>query len=378
MAKIKTEEEVKDTSIEVLKNKLNAKENKNDHFNFKERVNWRISSGSLLLDVDMGGGIGPSLIRMAGHPNSGKTPQALETLRNLLTTVPNSKGLWVLAEGRLSEENRNRCGLTFVTDPEKWEVGTVFILESNIYELVIEIIKELVLNNEQKYIFGIVIDSIDGMILRGDKSKDISENSKVAGAPLLSKRMLQSLSIGMFKYGHLMILISQVTSEIKLDMYAKTLNRGGSFSGGFGLLHWSDFILEFQPIYPSDIIVDTGTGKINDGKSKPIGRNVNVILQKSTVETSIKKKITYPIRYGRKPSGIWLGREVADLMLMFEQATSAGAWITISDKFLEEAKVAEIELQKQHQGYDNFCSYVEADEKRLKYLLEKMKNALIQ
>lgn len=374
MAKIK--EETKDNSIEILKSKLTSKENKKDHFNFEKRVTWKISSGSLLLDVAMGGGIGPSLIRMAGHPNSGKTPQAIETLRNLLTTVPNSKGLWVLAEGRLSEENRNRSGLTFVTDPEQWEVGTVFILESSIYELVIEIIKELVLNNEQNIIYGFVIDSMDGMILRGDKDKEISEGSKVAGAPLLSKRMMQSLSIAMFKYGHLMILISQVTSEIKLDQYAKSVNRGGSFSGGFGLLHWSDFILEFQPVYPSDIITDNPDGKINDGKSKPIGRNVNLILQKSTIETSIKKKITYPIRYGKKPSGIWLGREIGDMMLMFEQATRAGAWINISDSFIEEAKTAEIELQKQHQGYNNFCTYIESNDKVLSYLTEKMKNAL--
>lgn len=377
MAKSKETEEVTDNSKEILKAKLTDKVNKKDHFNFEERVIWKISSGSLLLDVAMGGGIGPSLIRMAGHPNSGKTPQAIETLRNLLTAVPNSKGLWVLAEGRLSEENRNRSGLTFVTDPEKWDVGTVFILESNVYELVIEIIKELVLNNDQKIIYGFVIDSIDGMILRGDKDKEISENIKVAGAPLLSKKMLQSLSIGMFKYGHLMVLISQVTSEIKLDPYSKTANRGGNFSGGFGLLHWSDFILEFQPVYPSDIITDIPDGKINDGRSKPIGRNVNVVLQKSTIETSIKKKITYPIRYGKKPSGIWLGREVADLALMFEQATKAGAWINFSDTFVEEAKTTGVEIQKQHQGYANFCNYIESNPEILKYFLEKMKNALL-
>ena len=68
------------TSNEILSNFL--KTNKEDHFNFEEAVTWKISTGSLLLDAAVGGGITPSLIRLCGPNNEGKTPQAIEICRN--------------------------------------------------------------------------------------------------------------------------------------------------------------------------------------------------------------------------------------------------------------------------------------------------------
>ena len=37
--------------------------NKGDHYNFEEERSYAVSSGSLLLDIEMGGGIGPGIIR---------------------------------------------------------------------------------------------------------------------------------------------------------------------------------------------------------------------------------------------------------------------------------------------------------------------------
>ena len=132
-----------------LQSILNHKDHKDDHFNFEEAVTWKISTGSLLLDAAVGGGITPSLIRLCGPNNEGKTPQAIEICRNFLLEIPKSRVVWVLAEGRLSKENRERCGMKFVTDASEWTDGSVFILESNVYDLVIDVIKDLVLNNEE-------------------------------------------------------------------------------------------------------------------------------------------------------------------------------------------------------------------------------------
>lgn len=372
MAKVKeikeTKEEVRDLSKDLLSASL--KEFKEEHFNAAKAVEWEVSTGSLLLDVATGK-VKPSLWRLCGHNNSGKTPQMLEIVRNILKDVPNSKALWVMAEGRLSEENKERCGLKFVTDYNEWEIGTVFVLKTNIFELVIKIIKDLVKNNSAGIRFAFVIDSIDGLILRDDAAKDITENNKVAGVPGLSKKMLQSLSLGMFQYGHWMGLISQVTSEIKLDPYAKTTNRGGSFSGGNSLLHGSDVIIEYNPPYGGDFILD-GKGKFNDGKSKPIGQNVTVILAKSIKETTRKVKITYPIKYGRKPSGIWIERELGDLFLGFGLATLAGAgWITVSPDFIKEMKEANFDFPEKIQGLDNLYKILQDDEKLTNYLFDK-------
>lgn len=352
------------------------KENKTDHLNFEDRINWKISTGSLLLDMSMGS-IEPCLMRVCGANNEGKTCQVLEICRNFLNTVENSKVFWVLAEGRgLSKENTERCGLKFVYSAEEWVTGTVFVLESNVYELFIQIVKDLVLNNENKIRYGFVVDSIDGLILKDDKAKDITENNKVAGSPALSKKMLQSLSLNMFKYGHLMILISQVTSEIKIDPYAKTPNRGGNFSGGNALLHASDWILEYSPSFNTDYILDNPNGKLNDGKTKSIGKWAKVTIQKSAKETSKKQVISYPIKFGKKPSGIWLEYEISDMLLAWDLVKKSGAWMTFSESIVEQAKTSGVTIEPQHQGSNNLRLYLEQNSNVTEFLYKRLKEVL--
>lgn len=353
------------------------KEYKDEHYNFQERKNWKSSTGSLLLDMALGGGITPCLLRICGANNEGKTPQTLEIIRNFLNASDKRKAFWMIAEGRgLSKENQERCGLKFVYSDEEWLPGTVFVLESNVFELFVKCVKDLVINNPEGYEYGFVVDSIDGLQLRDDKAKDITENNRVAGTPMLSKKMLQSLSLGMFKYGHLMILLSQVTAEIKLDKYEKSPNRGGEFSGGNSLLHGADWILEYQRTYNSDYILDNPNGKLNDGKSKSVGKWAKVVLQKSALEASRKQMIIYPIKFAKKPSGIWLEYEICDMLLAWEFIKKAGAWITFSDSLIEEVKKAGLELEKQHQGMDNLRKYLEENENLTKFLFEKFKNVL--
>lgn len=352
---------------------LNTKENKEDHFNFEETVTWKISTGSLLLDAAVGGGITPSLIRLCGPNNEGKTPQALEICRNFLSEIPKSRVVWILAEGRLSKENKERCGMKFVTNAEEWTDGSVFVLESNVYDLIINVIKDLVLNNEENIRYCFVIDSMDGLILKRDKETNPVDASKVAGTQVISKKLLQSLSIGMFKHGHLMIAISQITSEIKIDQYAKTAPRGGMFSGGNALLHWADFILEYSSSNLSDYILDNPSGKMNDGKSKAIGKYSKVMIQKSTTEATRKNLIQYPIKFGKKPSGIWVEYEILDSLLMWDLVVAKGAWITVDDSLIEELKNNNIEMPKQHQGRENFRKWLEENEEASKHLFNKLK-----
>ena len=373
--KEQTEEaEVKDNSSTRLNQIL--KEGKDDHYNFSDRVNWKISTGSLLIDMATGG-IGPCMVRMCGTMGEGKTAMTLEVVRNFLKEVPNSKAFWVLAEGRgLSEENVNRCGLTFVYNADDWKVGTVFVLESNVYELFIQCVKDLVVNNEDSIRYCFVVDSIDGLQLRDDKVKEITENNRVAGVPALSKKMLQALSLNMFKHGHLMILISQVTSEIKIDPYAKTTNRGGNFSGGNALLHASDWIFEYSPSFNGDYILDNKNGKLNDGKSKTVGKWAKVTIQKSARETAKKQLISYPIKYGKKPSGIWLEYEISDMILAWDLVKKAGAWMTFSDSLIEHAKLAGVEIQVQHHGEDNLRIYLEQNQNVTEFLYKRLKEVL--
>lgn len=374
MAKEK-EEKVVLTPEEQLRTYL--KDNKEDHYNFAERVNWRISTGSMALDIATGG-ITPSLVRFCGHNNSGKTPQALEVMRNFLATVPNSRGIFVIAEGRLSQENQNRTGLKFVTSAEEWKDGTIFVFETNIYETVIGLIKETVLNNPSEKRYCFCIDSLDGLILKGDVQKSAEDSHKVAGPQLLTKKMLQSLSIGMFKYGHLLLLISQVTSEVKIDPYAKTATRDGNFSGGNAVEHWADFVLEFQPAYQNDYILDNPDGKVGDGKSKTLGNWCKVKMVKSTLEASKRQVIKYPIKNGKKPSGVWIEYEIGDLLLQWEMARSKGAWVTIEDSLIKELSDNKLTITKQHNGIKALRSYLEENPEITQYLYQKFKTLISQ
>ena len=61
--------EIKPESI--LSNYLKA--NKDDHYNFEDTVEYKVSSGSLQLDLYLAGGFGPGLHRFTGVNEGGKT-----------------------------------------------------------------------------------------------------------------------------------------------------------------------------------------------------------------------------------------------------------------------------------------------------------------
>ncbi len=81
---------------------------KEDHYNFKEDVYYKVSTGSLILDIRTGGGIMPGLHRFCGINEGGKTSEALEIMKNALSTVENAKGFYVKSEGRLDTEMQER------------------------------------------------------------------------------------------------------------------------------------------------------------------------------------------------------------------------------------------------------------------------------
>ena len=57
-------------------------QNKGDHYNFEEDRVYSVSSGSLLLDIELGGGIKPGVVRATGVTEGGKTSCGLAFARN--------------------------------------------------------------------------------------------------------------------------------------------------------------------------------------------------------------------------------------------------------------------------------------------------------
>ena len=337
---------------------------KSDHYNFEEEHTYSVSSGSLLLDIEMGGGIRPGVVRATGVSEGGKTSCALAFARNFQKEDKHMV-VYVKAEGRLSNDLIKRVGVS--TDEDKW-----FVYKSNVYESVVDFMRHMVQNNPEDYRYMFIIDSMDALIPRGDLEKGSDEAVKVAGGSLISSAFLKRMALGLATRGHICFMVSQVRSKVSINPYVRDDPRITNASGGNALLHYSDWILEFQERYNKDVISTQP-----NGKGDVLGHWCKVVFRKSPNEKT-GSLVRYPIRYGRTDGkSIWSEYEVVDMLLQFEMAQAKGAWVTISDEVVEEIQEKTgLELKKQHQGMDNLRKYFEENEDIGKFLFKKFRETL--
>ena len=362
-----------DKDSELLEKFL--KEKKGDHYNFEEAIDYKASSGSLQLDLTMGGGLGPCLHRFVGMNEGGKTSASLEVMKNMLNDVPGSKGFYIKAEGRLSKEMQARSGVKFVFDPKEWVEGTCFVFESNIYEVVVDAMHTLVEQNEEKFKYCFLLDSVDGLISKQDIDKSFYDSNKVAGGAVIAANFMKRMSIKLAKRGHMAIFISQVRADIKLDPYSKAPVRQTSATGGNALLHFSNYIIEFEPRYKSDMILQDPSKKQPCPKTNPIiGHWAKATIKKSPNEKT-NNTILYPIRYGRTGGkSIWVEKELVDLLYMWEFVSKKASWITIGEEFKELVQEVAPDLPEKIQGETNLFKIIEENGQLCKFLINYFKS----
>lgn len=368
----KKNKEQEQDSVEISsKNVLNSflKTNKEDHYNFEETINYKVSTGSLNLDLQTNGGLGPGLHRFCGFTEGGKTSASLEVMKNFLRTVKNSKGFYIKAEGRLSEEMMKRSGVKFVFDADEWDNGTCFVFETNIYETAVSSISELINNNEEKIRYMFIVDSVDGLIAKNDVQKTLEESMKVAGGAVIAGTFMKKISIPLTKRGHMAIFISQVRSDIKLDPYSAAPIRQTSATGGNALLHFANFIIEFEPRFEGDVILKDPSIKKSDPIKNPIiGHYCKVQVKKSPNEKS-KNRFTYPIKYGRTDGrSVWVEREIVSMLMLWELVTRSGAWYYVSDDLGKTLKDNGFEVPEKFQGEESMFQFIESNEKLTSFL----------
>jgi len=373
MTKMKKKSGSKDYTEAFLKS------NRDYHYNLEEGAEpYLVSSGSMILDHVLGGGFGSGLHRFIGANEGGKTNEALHVMHNMLKTVENSKGLFVMAEGRLSQEIKDRAGIKFVQSAEDWDVGTCLVLECHIMDTMIDFLRGLLKNNPDKEKFCIVIDSMDGLITKEDLEKGSSDARKVAGGALMTSDFLKRVSLGMSKFGHMCIMISQVRSSITTSMYAKQdPNNQTDSSGGNAILHYPDWILQFKKQNKGDKILEKPTEQITPD-NKIYGHNAKVMILKSTNEAT-GQIVTYPIKHGRKNGrSIWLEREVVDMLLMWGYLEKSGAWIKLDDKVKTYLSDNKIETKDSYQGIKAVYEFLESDEKITSLLVDFVKENILK
>lgn len=341
------------------------KDNKDHHYAFDGNIDYTVSSGSLTLDIEMGGGIHPGIIRSSGITEGGKTSNAMSFARNFQLLHPD-KGcvIYIKSEGRLSQTMVERSGID--TDPAKWRV-----IPTNDYEFVIDTMRRLIKDNDSKNIYFFIIDSLDALVPRNDLAKSATEANKTAGAALLTSDLLRKMAAAFSSKGHICFIISQVRSTIKINPYEKGDPKVTNASGGNAALHYSDWIMEFQQRWNKDYIYANAKG---DGN--PVGHWCKITFKKTPNEKS-GREVRYPIKYGRtNGSSIWVEYEIVDQLLAWEFAHAKGAWITITDELVKELADNGLEMPKQHQGEANLKNFLEERQDITKYLFNKFISVL--
>lgn len=345
------------------------KDNKDSHYNFEDEQVFQVSTGSLLLDSELGGALEvPAIVRFTGVSGGGKTSSALLIMNNFLKTVPNSKGFLVKAEGRLNSNVKKISGVNFVDDPQKWDNGTCFVLRSNIYENVATLILELIKNNPENTRYYFLIDSMDALISKNDLNKGFEDSAKVAAGAVLTSNFLRRIMLPLSTFGHICGLISQVRSNVQINPYAKGDPKLTNSSGGNALQHYADWIFEFQPRYKSDQIIEG---------DKIIGHWSKILLRKTTNEKD-GVEVTYPIRHGRSDGkSVWTEYEIADMLIQWGFAKKSGAWITFDSGLIKDIKEdIDKDFPEKIQGMDQLRTFLENNQDICNYLFSKFKSIL--
>ena len=367
-------------SILTSQEQLNSflKQNKESHFNFEETINYRVPSGSMTLDYYLDGGLGTGLHRFVGMNEGGKTSCALQFLKNFLDVEnDNRKGFYIKAEGRLGEEIAERSGVKFVFNSDDWVEGTCFVFETNIYETAVDAMRQLVGRNQEKNKYFFIIDSVDGLLRKDDLDKTFEESQKVAGGAVVAGTFMKKCAAALQKRGHIAIFISQVRDDIKLDPYSKAPIRQTLATGGNALLHFANWILQFEARNKSDLILQDEKAAPDAQKNPYIGHQVKVTVKKSPNEKT-NLVIKYPIRYGRKNgTSNWIEKEISDFILGWDMVIKKGAWLSFAEDVVENAKRFGVDLSNQIQGMPKLEALISDNEDVKKFFIGYIKQNVL-
>ena len=354
-------------TTDKIKAFLNDKNNKSFHYNDHEELDYKIPTGSLNLDLALGGGFPAGVHRFTGVNEGGKTSCALSVAKNFQDHF-GKKGMivYIKSEGRLSPEMIARSGID--TSEERF-----FKFDCNVFEKVFELIRMLVKENEddKKYMF--IVDSVDALCRQNDYEKPFEDSEQVAGGALITSVFLKKMVLPIIKLNHMMILTSQVRVEVATNPYAA---RGGpktKQAGGNAIKHYANFILEFQDRYNSDIMFENPSAAKLEDKGNPIGHFCKIVFRKSVNEKT-GASVRYPIKYGRTDGrSVWLEKEVIEMSYVWGFLEKKGAWISLDKEVAEKCKKKKIECFEKIQGEQKLVDFLETNIDFCHFLLNLIK-----
>lgn len=354
-------------------------ETKEDHFAFVEKNSKVISTGSLILDSILKIRSGDIVRLCAKGAELGKSSQAFVFAHNFHKQYPKGKTIYIMSEARLSPEMQGRSGHKFAFTPEEWDYGTVFVFPCNVFETIAKILEQLLKDmTAAGENLCIIWDSLDGAILKQDSLKDVwdgKESPKVAGVPLLTKLLFKRFALPVNYADCLMVVISQFSTDIKLDPYSKEPPRQNAAAGGSSLNHMSSYTLTYQPRYGGDMILEKPNEKPDPNKNKVIGLYATIEVTKSGTDVS-GTKVKIPIKKGVVGPAIWVEKEVVDMAISYEMLKRSGAWYKFSDDVIKMAEVDGVILKDSIQGESGVFDYFSTNKDILDWFEAKIRGFL--
>jgi hypothetical protein len=330
-----------------------------------------IPSGSLKLDSCVAIKTGAT-IRVGGPAEVGKTSQSLLFAANYMAAMPKSKTIYINAESKLPEELQGRTGMKFVWTGAEWQYGTVFILESNVFDTICDILVSLLKTAyEQGEHLCIIIDSIDMLTLLSNLEKKVADNRKPAGVNYITKELFRRISPQIRAFNALLILITQYSATFKIDQYEKSAPQMMEGNNTHAINHQCSYALYYRQRNKGDYILEDDEKQPDPSTNKILGIHAKIEIKKSSTDNT-GYTIDVPIKKGRVGNCIWNEKEVADMVLAYELANKEKAWITFDKGILSEALAKGVEIKEKINGMPKFYAYFEEDPKAFKWVKDKV------
>ena len=143
------------------------------------------------------------------------------------------------------------------------------------------------------------------------------------------------------------------------------------------MLHFANWILQFEPRFKTDLILQDEKAAPDAQKNPYIGHEVKVTVKKSPNEKT-NLVIKYPIKYGR-PDGTsnWIEKEITNFIQGWGMVIKKGAWLSFEEDVVETAKKFGVDLSSQIQGLPKLEGLISENEDVKKFFIGYIKENVL-
>jgi recombination protein RecA len=282
--------------------------------NIREDSIGRMTTGSLALDVILGGGFPTNQWHeIVGEASNGKTALALKTVASNQKRDPEFTTVWVAAE-QWVPSYAEMCGV---------DLSRVYVISTNIMEEAYEAVIELV---NTKEVDCVVIDSLPALVPMAEDDKNMDEATVGRGALLTGKFFRKvgkasKRSLTEYERPFIGIVINQYRMKIGV-MYGDPRTTPGGEAKNYA------FFTRIE--VKRDDWIETGTGQ----EKRRVGQTIKIrTLKNKSAPPSQVAYLDFYFDNGECFAGEYdFAKEIVALGILNKIITRAGAYYSYGDR----------------------------------------------